>query len=96
MRVLSNDPAFRPVRFELLTDAEPGVLPRVLASFARRDLVPDLFRARRQGPVMLVEVGLDAMPSEMLQATEGGLRAMVGVRRVAVMLCAPGLDRRAA
>ncbi len=84
-----NDPPCRPVRFELLAEAEPGLLPRVLASFARRGLVPDRMRARREGQAMLVEVGMDAMPSEMLHLVEGNLRQIVGMRRLSVVLCAP-------
>ena len=84
----SNDPPCRTVRFELLADAEPGLLSRVLAPFARRNLVPDRMRARREGLSMLVEVGMDAMPSEMLHLVEGNLRQIVGIQRLSVMLCA--------
>ncbi len=83
-----NDPPCRPVRFELLADAEPGLLPRIFAPFARRGLVPDRVRARREGLAMLVEVGVDAMPSEMLHLVEGNLRQIVGMRRLSVVLCA--------
>lgn len=93
MLPLPNDPEFRPVRFELLADATPCLLPRALAPFARRDLTPDLLRARREGTAMLLEIGVDAMPSEMLRYVEGNLRQLVGVRRVSVQLCA---QRRAA
>ena len=83
-----NDPPCRSVRFELLADAEPGLLSRVLIPFARRNLVPDRMRVRREGPSMLVEVGLDAMPSEMLHLVEGNLRQIVGIQRLSVVLCA--------
>jgi len=83
-----NDLPCRAVRFELLADAEPGLLPRVLAPFARRNLVPDRVRARREGLAMLVEVAMDAMPSEMLHLVEGNLRQIVGMRRLSVVLCA--------
>lgn len=46
MPPLPSDPPCRPVRFELLADAEPGLLPRVFAPFARRDLVPDQVRSQ--------------------------------------------------
>lgn len=87
MLPLSNDVSCRPVRFEVLADAEPGLLPRVLAPFARRGLVPDKVRARRDGTLLLVEAGMEAMPSEMLHVVEGNLRQIVGVRRVTVTLC---------
>ena len=83
-----NDPPCRAVRFELLADAEPGLLSRVLGPFARRNLVPDRVRARRDGLAMLVEIGMDAMPSEMLHLVEGNLRQIVGMQRLSVVLCA--------
>ena len=87
MLPLSNDPSCRPVRFEVLADAEPGLLPRTFAPFARRGLVPDKVRARRNGASLLVEIGMEAMPSEMLHLVEGNLRQIVGVQRVTVILC---------
>lgn len=86
MLPLPNDPPCRPVRFELLADAEPGLLPRLLAPFARRDLLPDEVRARRAGDAVRVEIGMAAMPSGMLHLVEGNLRQAVGVRRLAVVL----------
>ena len=83
---LSSDLPCRPVRFEVLADAEPGLLSRALAPFARRDLVPDKMRARRDGAFLRVEIGMEAMPSEMLHVVEGNLRQIVGVQRVTVTL----------
>jgi hypothetical protein len=88
MQMLPNDPPYRSVRFELMAEAEPGLLPRVLAPFARRDLVPDRVKSRREGAGLVVEIGMDAMPSEMLHLVEGNLRQVVGVVRLAVVLCA--------
>lgn len=83
----SNDVLCRPVRFEVLADAEPVLLSRTFAPFARRDLVSDKVRARRDGAFLLVEIGMEAMPSEMLHVVEGNLRQIVGVQRVTVILC---------
>ena len=88
MQMLPSDPAYRPVRFEMTVEAEPGLLPRLLAPFARRDLVPDRVRSRREGGSLLVEIGMEAMPSAMLHLIEGNLRQVVGVVRLAVVLCA--------
>ena len=88
MQMLPNDPAYRPVRFELVAEAEPGLLARVIAPFARRDLIPDRVRARREGALLVVEIGMDAMPSEMLHLVEGNLRQIVGVVRLVVVLVA--------
>lgn len=103
MLPLPNDPPCRPVRLELLADAEPGLLPRLLAPFARRDLVPDEVRSRRTGDLLQVELRMAAMPSEVLHLVEGNLRQVVGVRRLVVVLESlrtgtpdAGLDRSAA
>ncbi len=74
------------VTFDLLADAEPGLLPRVLVPFARRDLAADQLRARRFGDAMQVTVVLDTVPGEMVHLIEGNLRQIVGMRRVEVML----------
>ena len=88
MQMLPHDPAYRSVRFEMMAEAEPGLLPRLLAPFARRDLIPDRVRARREGAGLVVEIAMDAMPSEMLHLVEGNLRQVIGVVRLAVVLCA--------
>ena len=88
MLPLPNDPSVRVVRFELLADAEPGLIPRALAPFARRSLIPDVVRAQRRGTAMLVEIRVDAMSSEVLHLIEGNLRQIVGVQRLVVVLCA--------
>ena len=74
------------VSFELVADAEPGLLPRLLVPFARRDLVPDQIRTRRHGDVIVASLGMEAMPSEMLHLVEGNLRQIVGLRRLEVLL----------
>lgn len=76
----------RSVVFELLADAEPGLLSRVLTPFARRDLTPDQVRARRAGEAMQATVVVEAMPAEMVPLVEGNLRQIVGMRRVEVVL----------
>ncbi|HUB14034.1 MAG TPA: hypothetical protein VMB34_18940 [Acetobacteraceae bacterium] len=70
------------VRFMLDADAFPGLLPRLLQPFARRDLVPDRMWSHRNGPVMHVEIALEAMPAEMVPLVEGNLWQVVGVRQV--------------
>lgn len=74
------------VAFDMLADAEPGLLPRVLVPLARRDLAADQLRARRSGDAMQITVVLDAMPAEMVHLVEGNLRQIVGMRRVEVVL----------
>ncbi|MBU8543217.1 MULTISPECIES: hypothetical protein [Roseomonadaceae] len=72
-------------RFTVTADAFPGLLPRVLEPFAKRDLTPDLVRATREGEVMRVEVALHAMPLCMVHLVAGNLGQIVGARRVEAM-----------
>ena len=84
------DHPYQSVRFEVLADAEPGLLPRLLVPFARRDLLPDQVRTRRQGEVVEASLHMEAMPAEMVNRVEGNLRQVIGVRRVSVMVRASG------
>ena len=63
-------------------DADPGLLPRLLQPFARRDLVPDRMWSHRAGDTMHVEIAMAEMPGEVVHLVEGNLRKMVGVRSV--------------
>ncbi|MDE2580687.1 MAG: hypothetical protein KGL52_03560 [Rhodospirillales bacterium] len=70
------------MRFFLDADADPGLLPRLLAPFARRDLTPDRMWSHRNGGTMHVEIALDAMPLPELHLVEGNLRQVVGLHRL--------------
>ena len=70
----------RTVRFRFSADSSPGLLPRLLEPFARRDLIPDSVAARRSGPTMQVEIAVTAMPCDMLPFVEASLRQVVGLR----------------
>jgi hypothetical protein len=84
------------VRFTLVADAAPGLLPRLLQPFAKRDLSPDLFEATRDGEEMRVQIGMDAMPAEMVHLVEGNLRQVVGVRQLTRRQEITGVARRRA
>lgn len=71
------------VRFLLDADASPGLLPRLLQPYAKRDLMPDRMWSHRNGDVLHVEIAMEAMPPEMVHLIEGNLRQVVGVRSVA-------------
>lgn len=73
---------FVPVRFMLDAEASPGLLPRLLQPFARRDLTPDRMWSHRNGDTVHVEIAMEAMPLEMLHLVEGNLGQVVGVQRV--------------
>ncbi len=82
------------VRFMLDADAYPGLLPRLLEPFARRDLMPDRMWSHLGHDVMHVEIALNAMPAEMLHLVAGNLGQVVGVRSVSQV--AGGANRQAA
>jgi len=70
------------VRFLLDADACPGLFPRLLQPFARRDLTPDRMWSHRSGDVMHVEIAHEAMPDDEVHLVEGNLRQVVGVHQV--------------
>ena len=84
------------VRFTLVADAAPGLLPRLLQPFAKRDLSPDIFEAARDGDDMRVLIGMAAMPAEMVHLVEGNLSQVVGVRQVTRRQEITGMARRKA
>lgn len=76
---MSDPERLVPARFLLLAEASPGLLSRLLQPLAKRDLVPDLVLARREGEAMRVEIALDAMPAGMVHLVAGNLAQVVGV-----------------
>jgi hypothetical protein len=70
------------VRFFINADAEPGLLPRLLQPFAKRDLTPDTFLARCTGDEMDVEIALNSVPRDIVHLIEGNLRQIIGVRHI--------------
>jgi hypothetical protein len=70
------------VLFTVEAFAEPGLLPRLLQPFAKRDLVPDHLLARREGERLRVQLGMTAMPEEVVPLVEGNLGQVVGVTLV--------------
>jgi hypothetical protein len=70
------------VRFLLDADSSPGLLPRLLQPYAKRDLMPDRMWSHRSGDTMHVEIAMEAMPHEVVHLVEGNLRQVVGVRAV--------------
>ncbi|MDP3414857.1 hypothetical protein [Falsiroseomonas sp.] len=72
-------------RFTVMADAAPGLLPRILEPFAKRDLIPDVVRATRDGDAIRAEVTLHAMPLCMVHLVAGNLGQIIGVRRVEAM-----------
>ncbi|HET6305908.1 MAG TPA: hypothetical protein VFG12_01900 [Rhodopila sp.] len=78
----TEQPSVVAVRFLIDADCAPGLLPRLLQPFARRDLVPDRMWSHRSGEAMHVEIAVEAMPVGMVHLVEGNLAQTVGVSGV--------------
>ncbi len=63
---------------------EPGLLPRLLQPFAKRDLTPDRMSAERQGETMRVTFTLEELDPGCVHLIVGNLGQVVGVLQVAV------------
>lgn len=82
MSVVSAAPRARAVRFLLSADAEPGLLPRLLQPFAKRDLIPERVTAQRDGDVLHVEILLHDPEPGYADLVAGNLGQIVGVHDV--------------
>ena len=80
--VSADVPNVLAVRFMLDADATPGLLPRLLQPYVKRDLVPDRMWSHLAGETMHIEIAMEAMPAEYVHVLEGNLRQVVGVRAV--------------
>ena len=72
------------LHYRMTGDAEPGLLPRVLEVFAKRNLVPDTMRAERRDGGDGLSIELRIAPIEPAKARHIAvcLRGTVGVRTV--------------
>lgn len=84
------------VHFTVTAEVSPGLLPRLLQPFAKRDLVPDTLEVRRSGDLLRVDIRMAAMPAEMVHLVEGNIRQTVGVTQVTRTQEITGQVRRAA
>ncbi|MFN9091403.1 MAG: hypothetical protein ACK5V0_07905 [Alphaproteobacteria bacterium] len=71
-------------RFDLRAEASPGLLPRLLQPFAKRDVTPDLFQARRAGEEMDITITCHELEHGMAALITGNLGQVIGVSRVLV------------
>lgn len=78
----ASEPSLASVRFMLDADPSPGLLPRLLQPFAKRDLIPDRMWSHRAGDMLHIEIAVWEMPIEVIHLVEGNLRSVVGVRSV--------------
>ena len=82
------------VRFTVVANADPGLLPRLLQPFAKRDLTPDRFDAVRAGEQLRVEIVMHALAADIVHLVEGNLRQIVGVHSVSRRQEITGLVQR--
>jgi acetolactate synthase small subunit len=69
--------------FSLLTEAEPGAMPRVLQVFAKRGLVPHSWISRLEGPGELsIDVQIQGMGWDEAEQLAAGMRQIPTVRTV--------------
>jgi hypothetical protein len=74
------------VRFMVEADASPGLLPRLLQPFAKRDVIPDRMWSHRDGAGMHAEVAVHALTADLVHMIEGNLTQVVGVCSVTPVL----------
>ncbi len=84
------------VRFTVLAEPDPGLLPRLLQPFAKRDLTPDSFEARVSKEGIRIDIAMSAMPAEMVHLVVGNLGQTIGVTSVTHRQEITGSVRRAA
>ncbi len=65
--------------FSILAEAEPGVMPRVLELFAKRNLVPDRWHSDRTGPgrrELAIDLQVEGMTPELTDYVARCLRQL--------------------
>jgi hypothetical protein len=77
-------PAPSTTRFDLRAEPSPGLLPRVLQPFAKRDVTPDLFQARQGFEEMEITITCQDLEPGMAALIAGNLGQVIGVSRVVV------------
>jgi hypothetical protein len=77
-------PAPSTTRFDLRAEPSPGLLPRLLQPFAKRDVTPDLFQARQGIGEMEITIVCDDLEPGMAALIAGNLGQVIGVTRVLV------------
>lgn len=68
--------------FSVLADAEPGVMPRVLALFAKRGLVPTSWHSRVTGGELTIDLQMKGLDGDTAAYLAACLRQVVSVMTV--------------
>lgn len=78
--------AGRTACFAVSATADPGTVPRVLAPFAKRGLIPSRLHAVHDQDGLLIDLQVTAMGRQTAEAIANGLRQIFGVRTVLVAM----------
>jgi hypothetical protein len=71
-------------RFDLRAEPSPGLLPRLLQPFAKRDVTPDFFQARQGVEEMDITITCHDLEPGMAALIAGNLGQVIGVSRIVV------------
>ena len=71
-------------RFDLRAEPSPGLLPRLLQPFAKRDVTPDFFQARQGVEEMDITITCQDLEPGMAALIAGNLGQVIGASRVVV------------
>jgi hypothetical protein len=75
-------PACLPALFQLEALADPGMLPRIVHEFAKRDIIPRALHVRRTETLLEVSISSDDMAPEMAELVAKKLRVIPWVQAV--------------
>ena len=84
MSLSKSEPALPTARFSVVADANPGMLPRVLELFAKRNLVPSRCVVEVVGDEMVIDLEMPGMNPSAADYVGRCMRQIFGVVGVAV------------
>jgi hypothetical protein len=82
----ASDPRRPTYCFALTADADPGLMPRVLQQFAKRNLVPSQWHSALSGPTgneLSIDIQLEGVEASEAERLASLFRQIVGVSWVA-------------
>ncbi|MCA3356381.1 MAG: hypothetical protein ING02_00165 [Roseomonas sp.] len=71
-------------RFDLRAEPSPGLLPRILQPFAKRNVTPDFFQARHGIEEMEISIACQDLEPGVAALIAGNLGQVIGVSRIVV------------
>lgn len=84
-----SEPTLPTARFSVVADAHPGMLPRVLELFAKRDLVPSRCAVEVVGQEMVIDLEMPGMNPSTADYVGRCMKQIFGVVGVAVSSMSP-------